>query len=157
MSGPRTAHEALVAELLGDVGRLHDSIKELPKSLGPVCGAIVKSTRDAQAVIDAYGEAQEQRLEAFVAQERGSLREDIKAVLYEVAQRHDDAHGRWGIWKTILIVFIVAFFGALAGYASARISDDGLLASARYGRALGAVWNDLDKKTQQRIQEAANQ
>ncbi len=112
---PTTAHDALIAELLGDVGRLHDAVKELPKSLGPVCGAVVKSARDAQAVIDAYGEAQEQRLKAFVDQERISLRGDMKAVLYEVVQRHDEAHGRWGMWKTTLIVFAVAFFRRACG------------------------------------------
>lgn len=154
---PTTAHDALIAELLGDVGRLHDSIKELPKALGPVCGAIVKSTRDAQSVIDAYGEAQEQRLKALAAQERISMREDMQSVLHEVVRRHDESNGRWGIWKMTLAVFVVAFLGALAGYWSARFADEGLLASARYGRALGVVWNDLDKKTQQRIQEAAHQ
>ena len=48
-----TAQEALIAELLGDVGKLHDQIKALPDALkasvAPTIGALVLASREAKA------------------------------------------------------------------------------------------------------------
>lgn len=55
-TGPRTTKEALLAELLGDLGEVHDSIKELPAALSdalkPSFDALAEATRAAQALIE---------------------------------------------------------------------------------------------------------
>lgn len=48
MAGPSTNMEALLAELLGDVGRVHDEIKALPDQLAPTLGALVTATEQLQ-------------------------------------------------------------------------------------------------------------
>lgn len=47
-----SAQEALIAELLGDVGRLHDQIKALPQGLGPALAALDRSQSEALARIE---------------------------------------------------------------------------------------------------------
>ncbi|WP_407549668.1 hypothetical protein [Xanthomonas euvesicatoria] len=49
--------DALLAELLGDVGRVHDEIKALPEELAPTIGAIVKAAEQLQQRADALSES----------------------------------------------------------------------------------------------------
>ena len=55
--GPRSNREALLAELLGDLGGVHDLIKELPeaveKAMRPSMEALQQATADAHAAIEA--------------------------------------------------------------------------------------------------------
>ncbi|WP_146092735.1 hypothetical protein [Xanthomonas arboricola] len=49
--------DALLAELLGDVGRVHDEIKALPEQLAPTVGALVKASEQLQQRADALSES----------------------------------------------------------------------------------------------------
>ena len=49
-----TAREALLAELLCDVGRLHDDIKALPNALSPTLDTIITASQEAKMTIEHY-------------------------------------------------------------------------------------------------------
>ena len=139
-----TAQEALIAELLGDVGKLHDAIKELPKALAPVCGAVVKVTRDAQSAIDGFGAAQEMRLKGAVDKEREELRADLKVMIRQLATKQAESVRFLGLWKVLMLIAITAAGSAFFGYRIATATDARLMAYVEYGRAVSAAWDHLD-------------
>jgi len=47
---PRTARDALIYDLLGDVGRLHDEVKALPDKLAPIAGTITNAADRLETV-----------------------------------------------------------------------------------------------------------
>ncbi|MCL1574875.1 hypothetical protein [Xanthomonas nasturtii] len=72
--------DALLAELLGDVGRVHDEIKALPDQLAPTLGALVKAGEQLQQHAYALSEnaksqhdAHAQRVVATYADRIGQL------------------------------------------------------------------------------------
>ena len=84
-----TAQEVLIAELLGDVGKLHDDIKALPgnleKEVSPALGAILKATEKAHGAIVQLGAAEKASFGNFAAAEKVALRDSLKAALREEA------------------------------------------------------------------------
>lgn len=140
-----TAHEVLVAELLGDVGKLHDAIKSLPKALGPVCGAIVKTARDAQSTIDGYAQAQEEKLKIVVATE-------LRAAAQEIQRRQAKAAGYFRPWLVMVLLAVASASSAFLGYKGARASEVDAT-NAAYGRAVAAAWNELDDDARALIEE----
>jgi len=151
-----TAHEVLIAELLGDVGKLHDSVKALPKAmskaLAPVCEAVAEATRNAQITIDRYGAAQEDRLKSIVENERTALRADTVTVMREIAARQAAACGSLGHWKTAIIVFSAMVAGMVAGYGATLLLNEPFQGYARFGKATAAAWQHLDGKAKEAIQ-----
>lgn len=65
-----TAMEALTAELLGDVGKLHDEVKAVGAALPGAADAIRQAGRDAAAMIEAAGKQVRADLENAVKAER---------------------------------------------------------------------------------------
>lgn len=151
-----TAQEVLIAELLGDVGKLHDSVKGLPKAmskaLGPACEEVAAVTRDAQSTIDRYGAAQEARLQGAADDARSALRADMVQVMREIAGRQAAACGVLGHWKTAFIVFGAVLIGVMAGYAMTLAMNEPLQGYARFGKATAAAWDHLDSKAKAAIQ-----
>lgn len=78
-----TVQDALIAELLGDVGKLHDRIKELPDdleaSVAPSLGKLVLATKKVETTITQLGEAQKASIQRFTAMEKIDFRETMKA------------------------------------------------------------------------------
>lgn len=67
-SAPRTARDALITELLSDVGRIHDDIKAIPKmlelSLSDSLEIIAKAVGDAEATAQQLQEVSAQAIQA---------------------------------------------------------------------------------------------
>lgn len=67
-SAPQTARDALITELLSDVGRIHDDIKAIPKmlelSLSDSLEIIAKAVGDAEATAQQLQEASAQAIQA---------------------------------------------------------------------------------------------
>lgn len=171
-----TAQEVLIAELLGDVGRLHDEIKGLPEglktSLAPALGAIALASKEAQATIGQLGAAEKASFGNFAAAEKVALRDSLKAAMREdageafasvarvlaaSAAAHDKAvkdekRQRWQWIAVALAGSLLA--GALGFYGSHLLYDKQMANEAAFGRAVGTVWDSLDAKTKERIQAA---
>ena len=79
-----TAQEVLIAELLGDIGRLHDQVKTLPAgikgAIAPAVGELVSATKEAQAsiatLVSEKGKAAVAHLEAEAARLRTDLQRE---------------------------------------------------------------------------------
>lgn len=171
-----TAQEVLIAELLGDVGKLHDDIKALPgnfeKEVSPTLGAILKASKEAQATIGQLGAAEKASFGNFAAAEKVALRDALKASLREEAGEalasvarelaasataldkavKEETRQRWQWIAVAFAGSVVA--GVLAFYGSHLLYDKQSDEEAAFGRAVGTVWNSLDAKTKERIQAA---
>ena len=173
-----TAQEVLIAELLGDVGKLHDDIKALPgnleKEISPALGAILKATEKAHGVIVQLGAAEKASFGNFAAAEKVALRDSLKAALREEAGEalasvarelatsarihQDAAKGETRQrWQWIAVAFAGSLLaGALGFYGAHLLHDKQMANEAAFGRAVGTVWDSLDAKTKERIQAARN-
>ena len=171
-----TAQEVLIAELLGDVGKLHDDIKALPgnleKEVSPALGAILKATEKAHGAIVQLGAAEKASFGNFAAAEKVALRDSLKAALREEAGEalasvarelaasarihQDAAKGETRQrWQWIAVAFAGSLLaGALGFYGAHLLHDKQMANEAAFGRAVGTVWDSLDAKTKERIQAA---
>ena len=171
-----TAQEVLIAELLGDVGKLHDDIKALPgnleKEVSPTLGAILKATEKAHGAIVQLGAAEKASFGNFAAAEKVALRDSLKAALREEAGEalasvarelatsarihQDAAKGETRQrWQWIAVAFAGSLLaGALGFYGAHLLHDKQMANEAAFGRAVGTVWDSLDAKTKERIQAA---
>ena len=171
-----TAQEVLIAELLGDVGKLHDDIKALPgnleKEVSPALGAILKATEKAHGAIVQLGAAEKASFGNFAAAEKVALRDALKAALRDEAGEalasvareratsariHQDAAKGEKVqrWQWIAVAFAGSLLaGALGFYGSHLLYGKQIDEQAAFGRAVGTVWDGLDTKTKERIQAA---
>lgn len=83
-----TVQDALIAELLGDVGALHDRIKELPSELEeavvPTVGKLVLAAKKIESTIAQLGDTQIRSIQRFAAMEKIELREAMKSAAMEI-------------------------------------------------------------------------
>jgi hypothetical protein len=76
-----TTREALLAELLCDVSKLHDGIKALPDSLSPTLDTILAASQEAKMTIEHYTQAQKKLIDGWVQAEIHSLKSQISAAI----------------------------------------------------------------------------
>lgn len=172
----KNAKDALIYDLLGDVGKLHDQIKALPEafkeSVAPTLGALSLAVKDAKGSIEQAGKAEKAAFGNFTAQEKVALRDSLKAALREEAgaaladvarelsssaRLHADAakaetRQRWQWLAVALAVGLLG--GALGLYGAHLLYGQQQAEQAAFGRAVMATWGDLDAKAKERIQEA---
>lgn len=170
-----TAQEVLIAELLGDVGKLHDQVKALPEAfketVTPTLGALALAVKDAKTSIEQAGKAEKAAFGNFTAQEKVALRDSLKAALREEAgaaladvarelsssaRLHKDAaqaesRQRWQWLAVALAVGLLG--GALGFYGSHLLYGQQQAEQAAFGRAVISAWGDLDAKAKDRIQK----
>lgn len=177
---PRTTRDALIHELLGDVGRLHDQVKALPEafkgSVAPTLGAVALASNDARKAIKEYGDTEKVQFANFTAQEKVALRDVMVGVVRETAGTeigkavisvnlaassfHEAASdARRQHWKWVGFALAVGLLGGVLGgalgfYGSHRLYGQQQAKQAAWGRAVTAVWDQLDTKTKDRIQAA---
>ncbi|CAD2265245.1 hypothetical protein X12_004518 (plasmid) [Xanthomonas arboricola] len=80
--------DALLAELLGDVGRVHDEIKALPEHLAPTVGALVKAAEQLQQRADVLSENARAQHDAHAQRVVATYADSIGKI---VEQRVDEA------------------------------------------------------------------
>lgn len=173
---PRTTRDALIHELLGDVGRLHDQVKALPdafkESVAPTLGALTLAVKDAKGSIKQAGKDEVTAFKHFTAQDKIALRDSLKSAMGQEADAaladaarelagavrlHADAakaesRQRWQWLAVALAVGLLG--GALGFYGSHLLYGQQQAEQAAFGRAVMATWGQLDAKTKERIQEA---
>lgn len=156
-----TAQEALIAELLGDVGRLHDHIKALPaalqESVAPSLEAVALATAEARTTIDKYADAQK----AMIRQQAAlRLNEEVEKACSQAAQLIDaSAKANRNInaskWLAMAgaVCLVIAGFGFTAGYWLAATSNENadLCAGKTFGRAEGRAAVSLAEFGQARM------
>lgn len=113
-----TALEALTAELLGDVGRLHDEVKGLASALPGACEAIRQAGQEGSgelkaAVKGAVDELAKGAAEAEAAKLQAAFTKVAEEVLQDIRkQAHAAAPSAWKIKVAVSLAFVVALSGA---------------------------------------------
>jgi len=180
---PRNSRDALIADLLGDLGRVDDKITALEQridslpdafkeAIAPSLGAVTMATKEAQAAIQQAGRTEVAAFKNFTAQDKIALRDALKAALREdagaaradvardlssSARLHEEAAKaeRRQRWQWLAVALAVGLLGGALGlYGSHLLYDQQQAEQAAFGRAVLATWGDLDAKAKERIQEA---
>lgn len=180
---PRNSRDALIADLLGDLGRVDDKITALEQridslpdafkeAIAPSLGAVTMATKEAQAAIQQAGRTEVAAFKNFTAQDKIALRDALKAALREdagaaladvardlssSARLHEEAAKaeRRQRWQWLAVALAVGLLGgALGFYGSHLLYGQQQAEQAAFGRAVMATWGDLDAKAKERIQEA---
>lgn len=85
----KTAQEVLIAEMLGDILKLHDKIQTLPEAfkeaVAPSLGSIALAIEDAKASIQHTKEAEIADLRRSSAYQMSALMTSLKAAIHEEA------------------------------------------------------------------------
>lgn len=169
---PSTVQEALVAEMLGDIGLLHEKVERLPDALReatePALRSIALAVKEAKTTVDGYTKAQRPVIQQITATELAALRNAIKSEANEAlsaaaqslqasTQAHEaslQANRRQGIMLA-LVVSLVALMSSGIGVAGGYFLFGREQAEqAAFGRATLASWPELDAKTRSQIQKA---
>lgn len=121
-----TALEALTAELLGDVGKLHDDVKQLAKALPDAAGAIRQAGEDSagtiQAAVDkAVGDLSKSLAQTEVAKLQASFMSVAESVLHDIRKEASTAAPSG--WK-IKVAVSSCLVMALSGVAGAVVGAD---------------------------------
>lgn len=182
---PRTTRDALILELLGDIGQCDDKVTALEKKLdimpeaiekaiSPMLDTMAFSLKETQATISQLIAAEKASFENFVASEKIALQTSLKIALREEADKalasvarelatsariHQDATKKeiQQRWQWITVAFAGSFLAAaLSFYGSHLLYGKKMEEEAAFGRAIGTVWNSLDTKTKERILSARN-
>ena len=180
---PSTALEALTAELLGDVGKLHDEVKALREALPNLIADLEQRTAAVQTAIagiddEAVQAAVTASLEAAAEKiVTAAVRDTAAAVLAESVQpaaRRLDSGARTiyqaakaaknGARERLVTlvgasILAGAFGGAAASATATYVQNHVAKEQATLienGRALATAWPELDEKTRKRILEIRN-
>jgi len=181
---PGTEYEALMAALLGNVGKVREEIQRLPAelrgSVAPTITALNKTMVDAQASLKAYAKGMEAPIKIAATEQlaltRKAFDETANATLAAVAldlkkstelhqralsEEHSNRGGKRWVW--IVLAFQVGVVASLVGsglsifgykYLNAEAEEENAN-QAQYGRALIAAWPTLDEKAKKTITEAS--
>lgn len=112
-----TALEALTAELLGDVGKLHDDVKQLANALPDAAGAIRQAGQDSAGTIQlavdkAVGELSKGVADAEVAKLQASFMSVAEGVLRDIRKEASTAApSGWKIKVAVSLCLVVALSG----------------------------------------------
>lgn len=157
---PSTAQEALISELLGDVGKLHDQIKALPEALEgalkPTVTTIVQSSSTIRTRLDEAALERYEVIEEYVRHqkdEQEKFRERIRHDLIDASTqlRHqkisDTATKKPIVYSALACILSVVLVGVLTYFSNSHDQ------STQVGNAVMAIWDTLDDKTQHKIKE----
>lgn len=171
-----TILDELIADLLGDVGKLHAEVKALDERLpafieqaesqlaGKV-GAIVTASRESHAQLAKFTQAAmdaiEKHAQAKSSEEREKVRQamrdyageamagavnEIKAAAAAVQAERKDARSR-----VIIAAVIAGLVAGIVGAAGVLWMDRDREAAAEFGKT---AWRVLDERTRQKVQAA---
>jgi uncharacterized protein (DUF885 family) len=157
-----TALEALTAELLGDVGRLHDEVKGLASALPGACEAIREAGSEGAgqlkaAVKEAVAELAKDAAKAEAEKLQAAFTKVAEGVLQDIRkQAHAAAPSAWKIKVAVSLAFVVALSGvagAIVGswYVKHSRNDEEVRQLAA-GKDFLAVLPQLDQATREKLE-----
>ncbi|WP_103975223.1 hypothetical protein [Methylovulum psychrotolerans] len=162
---PRTARDALMLEALGDIGDLLAKADALNRTLAPTVAALQHAQTAAIAAVQQHAEGQKKQLHTLAAQESTALKHSLQTAVAQAAKELERAARQAGHppglapWQQpgvalawALAIALAAGLTAAAGtyFLYGRSLDN----EAALGRAVAAVWAQLDANTRNRIEQA---
>ena len=163
--GPRTVRDALILEALGDIGVLLGNADELNRTVAPLVAALQQAQAETLAAVERHANSQKLELHTVAEQEKAALEKLLYTAVAKAAKELEQAGGRMarelerppGLppWKQAAIALAIALVASLVGIVGTYwLYGRGLESEAALGRAVMAVWEQLDEKTQARIERA---
>jgi hypothetical protein len=162
---PRTARDALMLEALGDIGDLLAKADALNRTLAPTVAALQHAQTAAIAAVQQHAEGQKHQFHTLAAQENAALKHTLQTAVAQAAKELEQAGKRavrqaghppgltpWQQAAAALAIALAAGLTAAAG--TYRLYGRGLDNEAALGRAVAAVWAQLDTDTRNRIEQA---
>jgi len=162
---PRTARDALILEALGDIGDLLAKADELNRTLAPLVAALQYAQTDTLAAVQRHADGQKHQIHTVAAQEKAVLAQTLQAAVAQAAKDLEQAGKRaarelgrppglppWQQAAAALAIALAA--GLTAVTATYWLYGRSLDNEAALGRAVIAIWEQLDVKTQNRIEQA---
>lgn len=166
---PRTARDALILEALGDIGDLLAKADALNRTLAPTVAALQHAQTAAIAAVQQHAEGQKHQLHTLAAQENAALKHTLQTAVAQAAKELEQAGKRAarqagqmpGLtpWQQPGVALAWALAIALAAGLTAAagtylLYGRSLDNEAALGRAVAAVWAQLDANTRNRIEQA---
>jgi hypothetical protein len=173
----QTNKDALIAEMLGDIGLLHDSVESLKLVLPEQIKTIRETTdrfdnsiqkiqanfKDTKQQLDLFvEEAQKNLIDKARAEVMQAIDEAMKSPLTQLKNEVSASTDKINTTtsqayiKLIIAGLLSVLIGALAGYkiSSAAINSHAALENTdmKNGRALSIVWGQLSQKEQEHIE-----
>ena len=163
-SDPRTAHDALIFEALGDIGELISRIEKLQALTAPFLAELEKTQMDAIAVIEKHASNQQSEFRVFTEQEGRAFEQKLQASMEKAAKHLENAGRRMAnelerpaglsFWAQISIALAIASFTSVLSICGTYwMFGRELSAQASVGRAVMTVWSELDEKTKAKIEQ----
>jgi len=162
---PRTTRDALILEALGDLGELLTKADQLNSTIAPLVAALHAAQMGTMAAVERHADNQKQQIQALAEQERVALAKALQTAVTNASNGLEKAGKQMArelqrppglpAWKQAAIclaIALVAGWVAIGGtyWLVGRDLDN----QAALGRAVMAVWGQLDSKTQAQIERA---
>ena len=153
MADDRKILDALVAEMLGDIGKLHDAVDSLSETLPAQTEAAEKRLFASATLLNSAGEAYKSQIEAYTNAQGEKIRAQMESDAAVIKTRLTDDASK--AIKAVLSDFELNFFGCLAcGILGGllvwvSVAFTQYVQNQRYialGRATAATWDRLDGK-----------
>lgn len=161
---PRTTRDALIIEAICDIGELLKRIREIDSVTNSLVTDLESKLTLTVCVVETHISNKQNEFQAFTENERKVFEEKLHTSV-ENAARHLEKAGKrladelerpaglsvWAqIWIALAIAVIASVISICGSYwMFAREQDS----QAVVGRAVIAVWSELDEKTKARIEQ----
>lgn len=156
--------EAIMAELLGDVGKMRDEVKGLSADLAEPLMAIANAIHSGKAVIESHADNKKLELKGLSERERVIMEQRLVDAVNKAAQDLERAGQRmaWEIgrpeglprWVQIAFALLIGVVASVTSiYGAYKMFGDEQNSKAEMGRAVMEAWPELDEKAKGLIEK----
>ena len=165
---PSTAQDALLAEILGDVGKLTDQVKTLPSLVNSSIVEIHKAAVQLESVTEQHITAfqtgiaakSEAQKEVLLEDYRQSLQRETTVLLRQITRQIAEKNP---VSQRPKLIWVLAWLGgcliaSLGGiYSAHALYFDQIKQQAEIGHRVITVWDELPATVKKRIIEAGSE
>jgi len=157
-SHPRTTRDALIIEAIGDIGKLIQRIEDLESVTVPLIADLEKKLMSSISMVEKHASEKQAEFGILAEKEKKVFEEKLNASVDKTVKRMVGELKRpdgLSLRTQLLIALVIAVTGALISICGSywmfgRERDE----QAALGRAVMTIWNELDEKTKERIENA---
>jgi hypothetical protein len=155
--------DAIMAELLGEVGQLRDEIKGLSADLAEPLQAIADATQSGRTAVETHTVDKKNELQALSQKERVVMEQllvdavnkacgDLERAGQRMAREIGRPDGLPGWVQIAIALAIAAIAGIISLYGGYWMFGGEQERQAAMGRAVMAAWDSLDAKAKEKIE-----
>jgi|GEM_PF-745000 len=178
-NNPRTARDALILEAIGDIGKLMENVERLGSLMGelpekyrkatddiiiPALNALTSTRQEVISDIRQYTEAEKNDIRKVAQDEQDKLFQKCSKIVSELVWRVEKLVERYpqaarpplDLLRKLAVVTVISglLASVLTTVVSYHVFGRELGAQAAAGRAVISVWDELDDKARDQIEQA---